>query len=433
VGELEHEVRGFAESPARAAALTQFERLEGAMQAARTGGMRLTEAFAANATPDDLPQDAESRNAFHRQVRSGGVSLAHEALWLMQEGGTVPPDFLRDLDRAFTEQPLAIEEGVAALEAAALVSPTQAAEMAARTTPGRVAYAALAGVQDPQERQRRVAILSSPQAATFISESDLALNVGGTVAQRDKMGGDAQRMADAVVDSVRVEHKGFFVPAAVYVGTEDQQLADDLFRFRYAERRASGEADRDAAVRSAEKDAAEDFSRTHRFFSVSGQGFVPIPIASIEGAGAGDAAMSAIIDRAGLAVRDARGELALQGSRALVEGGKLYVPLVGRGVTTFVTWEPALEVATIVDPIVQPNLFQDLLDRYGGQARRMVATEPLMRRSDTDVLDPRRAAGIKDLARQRFRRLNQGRDPQTKEEIERLQELTNEAAREHGW
>jgi hypothetical protein len=442
VGELEHEVRGFAESPARAAALTQFERLGGAMRTARSGGMRLVEAFAVGATPDGLPQDAESRNAFHRQIRAGGVSMQAESAWLMQEGGTVPPDFLRDLDRSFTEQPLAIDEGVSALEAAALVSPTRAAEMAARTTAGRVAYAALSGVQDRQERQRRVQILSNPQAQQFLFESDLALNVAtGTDAQRKEMGADSQRARKPLGGYSRLSlvsalggwpFFGGATTGAVYLDSTDGQRVDDLFRFRYAEARATGKG-KDVALGIADKDAAADFSASHRYINAAGWR-VPVAESLIRDAGVDDKALAAIGERAGAAIRDSKGELALQGGRALIEGGKLYVPLAGRGLTGFVGWEPAIEAATIVDPATSPNLFKDLLDRYGGTAAsRFIATEPLMRRGPNDALDPQRAQGIKDTARQRYRMLNQGNDPTTKDEIQRLQELTTEVAREHGW
>jgi hypothetical protein len=329
--------------------------------------------------------------------------------------------------------------GIKTLQQIDAASPSRATEIAARTDRGAIAYAAISGLSDvtePQrtERLRRIGMLSNPAADRFLWESNLALGRGGTEEQREKMGNNPNRMAEKI---------------GAALGPDDSVRLDNLFRFHYADRRSMG-MDAEVALEEAEDLAIAEYAASKTFLKITtgNSGFVSdmfmirsnavvTPVAidkrAVAAAGWNDVALEAVRKEANKQIRDANYKLDLQGDRYVMDGGKLYLPLVSFGVVGFVTWEPEINMATTVNPMTRPDLYFRLTQMYTDRGEMFTSLDSIRRRGPEDVLDASRIRVIRQEALRIFRNNHGNNDPRNAQEQEHLDDIAENIARRAGW
>ncbi|MHC4093884.1 MAG: hypothetical protein ACYSVY_27040, partial [Planctomycetota bacterium] len=307
---------------------------------------------------------------------------------------------------------------------------------------GQAALGATRGIDDPIERDRRLALLSTPSAEPLINQADTQLEDGDGNFRPELLTAPLSPPAGFVKGFGGIPFPRFFRPS-VRTGPVEMTELQNRYRFHYvAIRENTGTSDPGDLRRAATVAAANEFAATHTQIEIAKSGrnwsyYLPTDALRFRNNMSMDHAAAQIAPKASELMRDAGNGSGLLAGKPIInhnsEMSWFAVSNVTGQVTGFVEWDSGRGIARNVLQGNEPDLFATLSTALFNTGSDLRPTPELQRPGNVTQMADSTANDMVDLALEDFRSQNNGREPRTDEEWEAVMTRANAISSRHDW
>ncbi len=358
-------------------------------------------------------------NGAYQQVKENNGSIAGHTISVMQQGGTLAPDYIKDLQAAGSDDEQDLPLLSTQLRSIGQFSRSQAARVAGTTgIVGATAFGATIRL-DQDESLGRWQLLSQPGVREQLKIAD------------DQLSEEPDTLNNAVRDitpgAARFRDIGLSLPAVRFGGDrlalQPNQSSElrDLYRFHFARLRKGGEQDPETLRDLAVDAAAQEFQNSHSPLDAVQSGnkkrlFVDNATLESNGRFSPEVAVQEIQSVAAGMLSDNGVTADLLVDDPIIDSvnTRSYLPISNlSGVTGYVEWDGGTGTARPVTSVTAPDLFAQLQQQSLSMRVNPQPNQDLARQSTAQVMSTSQGAGIVQQAIQVFRQNNGGRVPTT--------------------